>query len=171
MKAKSHVTKNFGVQTKSNSVQIQKILTFSKILVALSLISITSSSIAFPLPHNQSLYRVPGGWNIAEYSKYGQYAGQPYKNVHIYRLRNEDTFMQVVDLAGGGHVKLLQYPAPSIVSPDGTKTFKGWWRGDLNYWWKEIGTDSSSRVSLVNGQYFNPQTDTWLYYNVIWCQS
>lgn len=101
---------------------------------------------AFPI--GQSSYPHPGGWKIAETSNYGATKGLPYKNVHIYQLHNEQTYVQLVDVSDGSRIVLLQEKSPF-------SSGNQWRRNPTQYWWNALGTDSSSRVSVVNAQFFD----------------
>ncbi len=135
--------------TTSQKVEKSK-TTFKTSIVAMALglmASVSPMANAFPI--GQSSYSHPGGWTLAEVSQYGATKGLPYKNVHIYRLHNEETYVQLVDFSQGGHIKINAFANSAKING-----FKSWNRQSMVDWWKHYN-DQTSRVSVVNGTFFN----------------
>lgn len=109
---------------------------FKKLVIAISIL-VSASAHAFDATNPPP--SAPSGWSPVE----------KYKNVYIYRKNGENTYVQVVDMTQGGHIRLFQYQGPK----EGTNNT--YYKNDLNYWWNQLGTDYSSRVSVINGQFFN----------------
>lgn len=113
---------------------------FKKTLLGLAF-GLTASISAHAFDATNPVPPAPAGWNMVE----------NYKNVKIYRKSGENTYVQLVDMVQGGHVRLFQYQG----TPSGG--FNTYWKGDINYWWNQ---DSDNRkVSVINGQFFNMTTD------------
>lgn len=147
MKLKNHSQK--VPSTTSQKVDTNQKISQTFVRLALVLgISAVLVPVANAFPIGQSSYPHPGGWKIAETSNYGATKGLPYKNVHIYQLHNEQTYVQLVDFSQGGHIRLEQ------VSDQPIGNFKGWKRQSMDAWWRLHG-NYTSRVSMVNAQFFN----------------
>lgn len=147
IKVKNHSQKvpSTTFQKVDTNQKISKTLAYLALTLGMSVV-LTPVANAFPI--GQSSYSHPGGWKIVETSKVGVTNGLPYKNVHIYQLHNEQTYVQLVDVSDGARVALLQERSP--FSSDNQ-----WRRNPTQHWWNALGTDASSRVSVVNAQFFN----------------
>lgn len=108
------------------------------IAAVLSVPSLASAFDANNLPPTK-----PSGWTLKE---------STYTNVKIYQKGTENTYLQVVDMAMGARVNLMQYQAGTVSSTNREPT---WWIGDISYWWNQMGSSTTSRVSVVNGQFFD----------------
>lgn len=96
--------------------------------------------VSSPPPTVNPLY-----WSRAEVSPT---TGKEYTNVKIHKRHNEKTYVQVVDIAGGAQVKMLQYKATNDSVPK-------FWLNTIDYWWSQLGDNRSSRVSVMNGQFYS----------------
>lgn len=144
----SFATVNQKTETNLNS---KMLLTKIAMLVALS---VATSAYAF----DNNAPVAPQGWTMVDKSAF---TGGHYKNVHTYE-KNGD-FVALVDIAGGARVKMLQYQ--SGTNENGHNLF---WTNSLDYWWNQLPSNSS-RVLVVNGQYFNSKVksrQTTLSYSV-----
>ncbi len=143
-----------SLNTKTNQQNRSVIMTrFKKgLLTALIVGTLCTNASAFDGVQNAP--KPPNAiWQIAETSNYGQWKGKPYKNVHIYKnCRHSTTYVQLVDLEQGAQVKMLQYQGWVD-----SKGHKNYWINDIDYWWNQMGSTQTSKVSVINGQFFNDQ--------------
>lgn len=114
-----------------------KLLQKTAIAAMVALVSLGASA----FDTNNPAPKPPTGWSLIE----------DYKNVKIYRKGSENTFVQVVDMSQGAHVKMYQYGAGTH-QPSGQPTY---WINTIKYWWDQTGSPTTSAVSVVNGQFFD----------------
>jgi len=114
----------------------------SRLMAALPVATMAVNSFAFDA--NNPPPPIPNGWSFVER------VGNPYSNVRIYQKGSEQTYVQVADMTMGAHVKLMQYRDTSKSGP-----INYWWINDIEYWWNQMGSDATGRVSVFNGQFFD----------------
>jgi hypothetical protein len=113
---------------------------FNKTVVAAVLAFYTSISFAFV---TGKMPVAPSGWSLKENNT----------NVRIYQKGTEQTYVQVVDIKGGAKIR-FSHPGKLSGTP---LTF---YKYTLDTHWSSIPYNDSLRMaSMVNGQFFNNDTD------------
>ena len=145
MKVKTHSQKVPSATFKKVDTNQKISKTFARLALAVG-ISVVLNPVAnafdaaSPPPVMNPLY-----WSRAEVSPTTK---KEYTNVKIHKRHNENTYVQIVDIASGAQVKMLQYKATNDSVPK-------FWLNTIDEWWRQLGDNRSSRVSVVNGQFYS----------------
>ena len=107
-------------------------VSMAKTVVTAVLVATCGSALAYGEP--------PVGWNLVPSASQS--------NVKVYRKGTSEVYAQVVDMVGGAKVDMLQ------IRTGTSGGFNYYKRDSIDNWYFYGG--NSSRVSVINGDYFNP---------------